>query len=75
MITSVLTSTPVVVSDVPLLIDPAEVLRFQGYKQGTDVPTPEVAEICDQALAEGERLMEPRVVYRAIRVSDRKSVV
>ena len=69
MITSVLTSTPVVVSDVPLLIDPAEVLRFQGYKQGTDVPTPEVAEICDQALAEGERLMEPRVVYRAIRVS------
>lgn len=69
MITSVLTSTPVVVLDVPLQIDPVEVLRFQGYKQGTDVPTPEVAEICDQALAEGERLMEPRVVYRAIRVS------
>ncbi len=69
MIRSVLTSTAVVVSDVPLQIDPDEVLRFQGYKKGKDRPTPEVAEIYDRAVAEGERLMEPRAVYRAVPVT------
>ena len=69
MIRSVLAAPPVVVSDVPLQIDPDEVLRFQGYKTATDRPTPEVVEIYDQALAESERLMAPRAVYRAIRVA------
>ncbi len=69
MIPSVLGSTPFVLSDVPLRIDPAEVLRFQGYKKGTDAPTPEVVKIYDEALAEGGRLMAPRAVYRAVRVA------
>ena len=71
MIASVLASTPVVVSDTPLQIDPDEVLRFQGYRKGKDRPTAEVAEIHDRALAEGERLMAPRAVYRAIAVTAR----
>ncbi|MGH7262470.1 MAG: hypothetical protein ACREH7_00920 [Candidatus Rokuibacteriota bacterium] len=71
MIASVLASTPVVVSDTPLQIDPDEVLRFQGYRKGKDRPTAEVAEIHDRALAEGERLMAPRAVYRAIPVTAR----
>src|SRR3990170_4987213 len=32
----------VVFSEIPLTIDRDEVLRFQGYKKGRDVPTPEV---------------------------------
>ncbi len=71
MIASVLASTPVVISDVPLQIDPDEVLRFQGYKKGKDRPTPEVAEIYDRALEEGERLMNPRAVYRGLPVTAR----
>ncbi len=70
MIPSVLTSTPVVASDVPLQIDPDEVLRFQGYKKGQNRPTAEVAEIYDRALAEGVRLMAPQAVYRSVRVID-----
>ena len=69
MIRSVLISSPVVVSDVPLQIDPDEVLRFQGYKTGKDRPGPEVMGIYEQALAEGERLMAPRAVYRAVPVT------
>lgn len=68
MIPSVLTPTPVVVSDVPLQIDPDEVLRFQGYKKGKDRPVAEVVALYEQALADGERLMAPRAVYRAVRV-------
>lgn len=68
MRSSVRASTPVVVSGVPLRIDPDEVLRFQGYKKGKDRPDPEVAELYDAALAEGERLMAPRAVYRAVPV-------
>ncbi|MBI4588338.1 MAG: hypothetical protein HY725_05830 [Candidatus Rokubacteria bacterium] len=70
MISSVLDSTPVVLSDVPLQIDPAEVLRFQGYKKGEDAPTPEVVEIYAGAIKEGEDLIDPRAVYRAVRVSE-----
>ena len=29
---------PLVLSDVPLRIDPVDVLRFQGYKPGVDRP-------------------------------------
>jgi hypothetical protein len=53
-----------VLADLPLAIDPAEVLRFQGYKKGRDVPTPEVRVLFDEALAEGRRLMTPRAVAR-----------
>jgi hypothetical protein len=51
-------------SDVPLSIDPDEVLRFQGYKKGVDVPSADVLALFDAALAEGERLMAPRFVAR-----------
>ncbi len=62
---SVLPSGPVVLDGLPLRVDPDEVLRFQGYKKGIDGPTAEVRAIFDEALAIGERLMRPRVVYQA----------
>ena len=66
---SVHSSEPVVLDDLPLRIDPAEVLRFQGYQRGLDVPTAAVLALFDEALALGERLMEPRSVYRAAPVT------
>jgi hypothetical protein len=51
-----------VLADLPLAIDPDEVLRFQGYKKGVDVPTPDVRALFDEALAAGARLMTPRAV-------------
>jgi hypothetical protein len=62
-------SAPVVLDGLPLRIDPDEVLRFQGYKKGRDVPTPDVHALFAEALALGERLMEPRAVYRAAAVT------
>jgi Vitamin B12 dependent methionine synthase, activation domain len=62
---------PQVLTDLPLAIDPAEVLRFQGYKAGRDVPGPEVRALFDEALAEGRRLMAPRAVARWARVTRR----
>ena len=62
---NVRSSAPVVLEALPLRIDPAEVLRFQGYKPGVDAPTAEVQAIFAEALGLGERLMEPRAVYRA----------
>jgi hypothetical protein len=56
---------PAVLKDVPLRVDRDEVLRFQGYKKGIDVPDAAVLAIFDDALAMGESLMEPRVVYHA----------
>jgi hypothetical protein len=53
-----------VLSDIPLAIDPDEVLRFQGYQRGIDVPGPDVRTLFDEALALGRRLMEPRAVLR-----------
>jgi len=50
-------------------VDPDEVLRFQGYKKGRDVPDAPVLALFDEALALGESLMEPRAVYRAARVT------
>jgi hypothetical protein len=58
-----------VFTDLPLEIDPAEVLRFQGYKAGRDVPSPDVRALFDEALAEGRRLMTPRAVARWVRVT------
>jgi len=53
-----------VLTDLPLAIDPDEVLRFQGYKRGRDVVGPDVRRLFDEALAEGRRLMTPRAAVR-----------
>ena len=53
-----------VLADPALAIDPDEVLRFQGYKRGRDVPGPDVRALFEAALAEGRRLMAPRAVVR-----------
>ena len=66
---SALASGPVVLEDLPLRVDPDEVLRFQGYKKGLDVPSAEVRAIFAEALALGEGLMAPRVVYRSTLVT------
>jgi Vitamin B12 dependent methionine synthase, activation domain len=60
-----------VLADLPLAIDPDEVLRFQGYKKGIDVPTPDVRALFDDALAEGARLMAPRAAVRWLPVGGR----
>jgi hypothetical protein len=60
-----------VLADLPLAIDPDEVLRFQGYKKGVDVPTPDVRALFDDALAAGARLMTPRAVVRWLAVDRR----
>lgn len=59
-----LPSGPRVFADVPLAIDPAEVLRFQGYQRGRDIATPDVEALLDEALDLGARLMAPRAVVR-----------
>ena len=58
-----------ILKDVPLRVDRDGVLRFQGYKKGIDVPDAAVLSLFDEALALGESLMEPRVVYRAASVT------
>src|SRR5205085_9911505 len=60
-----------VLTDLPLAIDPDEVLRFQGYKKGVDVPTPDVRALFAEALAEGTRLMVPCAVVRWLPVDAR----
>ena len=60
---------PVALDRLPLRVDPQEVLRFQGYKKGRDVPDATVLALFDEALALGESLMEPRFVYRAAGVT------
>ena len=57
-------SEPHVFRDIPLAIDPEEVLRFQGYQRGIDVPGPDVRALFEEAHALGRRLMEPRAVVR-----------
>ena len=58
-----------VFADVPLAIDPDEVLRFQGYKRGIDVPTPDVLALFDDALALGRTLIAPRAAVRWLDVA------
>jgi len=60
---------PGVLADIPLAIDPDEVLRFQGYKRGGAAPGPEVRALFDEALALGRRLMAPRAVVRWVPVT------
>ena len=57
-----------VLTDIPLAVDPDEVLRFQGYKKGLDVPSRDVLALFDTALAEGRALMAPRAVVRWLAV-------
>jgi hypothetical protein len=45
-------------------IDPQEVLRLQGYRRPSDVPTPEVLEILHAGMAEARRLFQARWVYQ-----------
>jgi hypothetical protein len=59
-----------VLTDLPLAIDPAEVLRFQGYKAGRDPVSADVQALFEDALAEGRRLMTPRAVARWARLAD-----
>ncbi len=67
--TGVLTATPILFDEIPIRVDRDEVLRFQGYKKGRDLPTPDVRRLYETALEEAERLMAPRAVYRAIPVA------
>jgi hypothetical protein len=62
----VLSSVPVVLEHLPVRIDRDEALRFQGYKKGADIPTSEVLALFDEAVALGEGLIAPRVVYRSV---------
>ena len=61
---ALLSTAPRILTALPLAIDPAEVLRFQGYKKSADVPGPEVRALFDEALALGRSLMAPRAVVR-----------
>ena len=58
-----------VLEDIPLAIDPDDVLRFQGYKAGVDVPSADVLALFDDALALGSALMRPRAVLRTLPVA------
>jgi Vitamin B12 dependent methionine synthase, activation domain len=58
-----------VLLDLPVRIDRDEVLRYQGYKKGIDLPTEEVQALLEHAVQLGESLMAPRLVYRAVAVT------
>jgi hypothetical protein len=58
-----------VLEDIPLAIDPDDVLRFQGYQAGVDVPSADVLALFDDALALGRALMRPRAVLRTLPVA------
>jgi hypothetical protein len=58
-----------VLLDLPVRIDRDEVLRYQGYKKGIDLPTEEVQALLEQAVQLGASLMAPRLVYRAVAVT------
>ena len=65
----VLSEVPLVLDGLPVRVDRDEVLRFQGYKKGLDIPTADVLALLDDAVSLGERLMVPRVVYRSVPVT------
>jgi hypothetical protein len=65
---SILSPVPAVQEDLPVRIDREEVLRYQGYKTGADVPTAQVLALFEEAVRLGEELMSPRFVYRAVPV-------
>lgn len=49
-------------------IDPQEILRLQGYRRPSDVPTREVLDILHDAMAEARQVFQPRWVYREVGV-------
>jgi len=49
-------------------IDPQEVLRLQGYRRSSDVPTREVLAILHDAMAEARQVFQPRWVYQEFAV-------
>jgi hypothetical protein len=55
---------PRILADLALEIDPAEVLRFQGYRAYAAPPEPAVVALFEEALALGRQLMTPRAVVR-----------
>jgi hypothetical protein len=55
---SVRSPVPVVLRELPVRIDREEVLRFQGYKKGIDVPTADVLALFEEALDLGQRRHE-----------------
>jgi hypothetical protein len=57
-------SVPQILREIPLAVDPDDVLRFQGYKRGIDVASSDVRALLDEALALGRTLMEPRAVIQ-----------
>ena len=66
---SPLPTDPRVLTNLPLAIDPDEVLRFQGYKKSVDTPGPEVRALFDEALALGRALIVPCAVVRWLPVT------
>src|SRR4029077_14121738 len=68
---SVAPSAPQILRDLPLAVDPDDVLRFQGYRRGLDVPGPDVRALFEEAHALGLSLMEPRAVVRWSSVRER----
>jgi hypothetical protein len=50
--------------DLILEIDPQEVLRLQGYRRPSDIPTPDVLAILQDATAEARQVLQPRWVYQ-----------
>jgi hypothetical protein len=53
----------------PVSIDGRQVLRLQGYKKATDVPTAEVLAIRDEALREAQAHITPRYLFERFRVA------
>lgn len=45
-------------------IDPQEVLRLQGYRRSSDIPTPEVLDILRAAMVEARQVFRPRWIYQ-----------
>ncbi len=60
---------PVVLADVPLAIDPAEALAFQGYKPLPLLPPGELAARLEAARAEIAGVMRPALAYRMVAVT------
>lgn len=56
-------------ASLPLAIDGRQVLRLQGYKKATDVPTPEVLAIRDEALREAQSQIRPRYAFEKFPVT------
>lgn len=54
--------------DLPLT--PREILRLQGYKRPTDVPTPEVLAIVEEAVREARGLLAPRHLFDVFDVAE-----